>query len=91
MTHYYKLAFITFKIIGSLITFYSLLSFGYVLLNVRYDRIAAAGLSGGTIETSTGAVVAKFLPVFFYLLLGLLIFVLSKQLAKLSVKGIERE
>ena len=90
MTHYYKLAFITFRIIGSLITFYSLLSFGYVSITVQYIW-ATADPNDGAPLPNTGGVIAKFLPVLFYLLLGLLIIVFSKQLAKLAVKGIDRK
>ena len=89
MGHYYKLAFITFRIIGSLIAFYSLLSLGYVLLTIRYVLLASYDVSGGTTVPSTAAAIAKFVPVVFYLLLGLLIFAFSKQLAKLAVKGID--
>jgi hypothetical protein len=92
MTHYYKLAFTTFRIIGSLITIYSLLSSGYVLLTVRYVIFATADNSDAPAAIpSTTMVIAKFLPVLFYLLLGVLIFAFSKQLAKLTVKGIDRE
>ena len=77
MTHYYKLAFITFRIIGSLVAVYSLLSLGYILITVR--------------PTVPSTVIASFVPAFFYLLLGILIFVFSKQLTRLAVKGIDRE
>lgn len=77
MSHYYKLAFTTFRIIGSLITVYSLLSFGYVLITAP--------------RTVPSTVIASLLPAFFYLLFGILVFVFSKQLARLAVKGIDRE
>ena len=91
MDHYYKLAFITFRIIGSIIAFYSLLSLGYVLLTIRYVLLTSYDVSGGTNVPSTAAAIAKFVPSVFYLLLGLLIFAFSKQLAKLAVKGIDHE
>lgn len=77
MAHYYNLAFITFRIIGSLVSIYSLLSCGYVLL----------------INSSNGpsTIVAALLPAFFYLLFGILVFVFSKQLARLAIKGLDRE
>ena len=91
MDHYSKLAFITFRIIGSLVAFYSLLSLAYVLLTIRYVLLASDAVSGGTTVPSTGAAIARFMPVAFYLLLGLLIFAFSRQLAKLAVKGIDHE
>jgi VanZ family protein len=84
MSHYYKLAFTTFRIIGSLIIIYSLLSSVYVLIAARTASWAAAA-------PVPDALIAKFVPVFFYLLLGILVFAFSKQLAKLAVKGIDRE
>lgn len=77
MTHYYKLAFTMFRIIGSLVSIYSLLSLGYVLITAR--------------PTVPSTVIATLLPAFFYLLLGILVFVFSKQLARLAVKGMDRE
>ncbi len=77
MSHYYKLAFVIFRIIGSLVTIYSLLSLGYVLITFR--------------PTVPSTVIATFLPAFTYLLLGILVFVFSKQLARVAVKGMERE
>jgi hypothetical protein len=83
MSHYYKLAFTTFRIIGSLIAIYSLLSSVYVLIAARIARWAAPPVPDNFF--------AQFIPVFFYLLLGILVFAFSKQLAKLAVKGIDRE
>jgi membrane protein DedA with SNARE-associated domain len=77
MTHYYKLAFTTFRIIGSLVSIYSLLSVGYVLITAP--------------ATVPSTVIATLLPAFFYLLLGILVCVFSKQLARLAVKGMDRE
>jgi hypothetical protein len=77
MSHYYKLAFTAFRIVGSLITIYSLLGLGYVLITFR--------------PTVPSTVIATFLPTFTYLLLGILVLVFSKQLAKLAVSGIDRE
>ena len=77
MSHYYKLAFTAFRIVGSLITIYSLLSLGYALITFR--------------PTVPSTVIATFLPAFAYLLLGILVLVFSKQLAKLAVSGIDRE
>ncbi len=73
----FKLAFIAFRIIGSLITAYSLLALGYVLITFR--------------PTVPSTVIATFLSTFTYLLLGILVFVFSKQLARAAVKGIDRE
>jgi VanZ family protein len=77
MGHYYKLAFTAFRILGSLVTIYSLLSLGYVLITVR--------------PTVPSTIIATFLPAFTYLLFGILVFVFSKQLARVAVKGIDRE
>lgn len=84
MSHYYKLAFTTFRITGILITIYSLLSCGYVLIAARIVSWASATPVPDTL-------IAKSIPVFFYLLLGILVFAFSKQLAKLAVRGIDRE
>jgi VanZ family protein len=84
MSHYYKLAFTTFRIIGSLIAIYSLLSSVYVLITARIASWAAATPVPDTL-------IVKFIPVFFYLLLGILVFAFSKQLARMAVKGIDRE
>ena len=77
MSHYYKLALTTFRIVGSLITLYSLLSFGYVLIT--------------TPRTVPSTVIASLLPALFYLLFGIVVFVLSKWLAKLAVSRTDRE
>jgi hypothetical protein len=77
MTHYYNLAFTTFRIIGSLITIYSLLSCGYVLITAR--------------PTEPSTIIAGLLPAFFYLLFGILLFIFSRGLARLVVKGADRK
>jgi hypothetical protein len=84
MSHYYKLAFTTFRIFGSLVVIYSLLSSGYVLITARIVTLAKAGLSDGATTPSTVTVIARFLPVLFYLVFGILVFAFSKQLAKLA-------
>jgi VanZ family protein len=84
MSHYYKLAFTTFRITGSLIAIYSLLSSVYVLITARIASWAFATPVPDTL-------IAKSIVVFFYLLLGILVFAFSKQLAKLAVKGLDRE
>jgi hypothetical protein len=84
MSHYYKLAFTTFRITGILITIYSLLSSVYVLIAARIASWAAATPVPDTL-------IVRFIPVFFYLLLGILVYAFSKQLAKLALKGIDRE
>ena len=38
-----------------------------------------------------GYLIANLIPAAFYLLLGVLIFLFSKHLAKLAIKGIDRE
>lgn len=83
MSHYHNLAFTTFRITGILITIYSLLSSVYVLIAARIAIWAAPPVPDHFF--------ARFIPVLFYLLLGILVFVFSKQLAKLAVKGIDRE
>ena len=77
MSHYYKIAFTAFRIVGSLITIYSLLSLVYVLITFR--------------PTVPSTVIATFLPALTYLILGIIIFVFSKQLARVAVKGIDRD
>lgn len=84
MSHYYNLAFTTFRIIGSLIAFYSLLSSVYVL-------VAASIAERASNTPAPETLIAQFIPVVFYLLLGILILAFSKQLAKLAVKGINGE
>jgi hypothetical protein len=77
VSHYFKLAFTTFRIVSTIVIIYSLLSFGYSLMVTR--------------PASIGAAIAALLPNFFYLLFGVLLFVLSKWLAKLTVSGVDRE
>ena len=75
MTHYYKLAFTTFRVVGIILIIFSLLSCGYGLLVPR--------------PTSIGAAIVTLLPAIFYLLLGILLFTLKKQLASLATKGLD--
>jgi len=77
VSHYYELAFTAFRIIGSLVTIYSLLSCGYVLITAR--------------PTVPSTLIATLLPALFYLLFGVLVFALSRWLAKLAVSGIDRD
>jgi VanZ family protein len=84
MSHYYKLAFTTFRVTGILIVIYSLFTGVYVLIAARIVSAASATAVPDTL-------IAKFILVFFYLLLGILIFAFSKQLARMAVKGIDRE
>lgn len=74
VTHYYKLAFTSIRVIGILIVIYSVMSVGYVLL-----------------IHPQGYLITNLISPVFYILLGVILFLLSKQIARMAVKGIERE
>ena len=75
MNHYKNLATLAFRVIGIIVTAYSLVAWVYILFTSRYSE-------RGTLAAATFADLA-------YLIFGVLMIALSKQLASLAVKGLD--